>query len=225
MNKKILIIDDELAIRKFLHASLTHAGYQVVEASTATEGVNQLIGQRPDLLILDLGLPDLDGYDFICKIREWSAVPIMVLTVKNDEENKVKVLDAGADDYLTKPFGVPELLARIRLALRHSDKEPEDNIFTSGALTVDFNAHQVSVNGQEVHLTVTEYAILKILIKHAGKVVTHRQLLKEIWGPNSVEHTQYLRVYVGHLRKKIESNLQNKFIITEPGVGYRFVGA
>lgn len=220
---KILIIDDELAIRKFLRVSLEGEGYLVSESVTAKDGIRDLIAIRPDVVILDLGLPDMDGIDVIKNVREWSNVPIIVLTVREDEESKVTALDLGADDYLTKPFSVPELMARIRVAERHST--PSDIVhFKSGPLEVDLTGRIVKVDGNDIHLTATEYDLLKLLIKHAGKVVTHRQLLKEIWGPNSVEHTQYLRVYMGHLRKKIETDkYTGTIIVTEPGVGYRLL--
>jgi two-component system KDP operon response regulator KdpE len=223
--KKILVIDDEPPIRKFLRVSLENEGYQVIEASTAKDGIRELIGTRPDVVILDLGLPDMGGLEVIAKVREWSKVPIVVLTVREDEETKVMALDAGADDYLTKPFGVPELMARLRVAERHSlGVAPNLATFRSGPLEVDLSGHVVKIQDKEVHLTSTEFAILKLLIKHAGKVVTHRQILQEIWGPHSVEHTQYLRVYLGHLRKKLESSATaEKIIATEPGVGYRLL--
>ncbi len=223
--KKALIIDDESAIRKFIRVSLEGQGCAVVEAETGKDGIREVVGTRPDIVILDLGLPDMDGSEVIKSIREWSSVPIIVLTVREDEESKVTALDLGADDYLTKPFGVPELLARMRAAERHSMPINADaKSFKSGRLEVDLVGHIVKVAGKEVHLTSTEYDLLKLLIKYAGKVVTHRQILKEIWGPNSVEHTQYLRVYMGHLRKKIESEKDSgKIIITEPCVGYRLM--
>lgn len=221
--KKILVIDDELAIRRFLRVSLERENYSVSEAESGQAGIQQVIAVRPDLVVLDLGLPDMSGQDVLQKVREWSQVPIIMLTVKDDDESKVKALDAGADDYLTKPFSAPELLARIRVAERHSTSVENNSTFKSGKLEVDLLAHVVRVSGKEVHLTSTEFDILKLLIKYAGKVVTHRQILKEVWGPNSVEHTQYLRVYLGQLRKKIELDGAHKVIITEPGVGYRLV--
>lgn len=223
--KKILVIEDETPIRKFLRVSFENEGCEVVEALTGKDGIREIISARPDVIILDLGLPDMDGLDVIRKVREWSKIPIIVLTVKEDEESKVRVLDAGADDYLIKPFSIPELMARLRVAERHANSTNNTpTLFTSGSLEVDFLGHIVRVSGQEIHLTATEYDILKLLIKHAGKVVTHRQILQEIWGPNAVEHKQYLRVYVGHLRKKIESGqVTEKFIVTEPGVGYRLL--
>ncbi len=223
--KRVLIIDDELAIRKFLRVSLESEGYSVFEAAAAKDGIRDLIASRPDVVILDLGLPDMDGIDVIKNVREWSNVPIIILTVREDEESKVTALDLGADDFLTKPFSVPELMARLRVAERHSMPSGADVVhFKSGPLDVDLAGRVVKVGGNEVHLTSTEFDLLKLLIKYAGKVVTHRQLLKEIWGPNSVDHTQYLRVYMGHLRKKIEAeNHAGKIIITEPGVGYRLL--
>jgi len=221
--KKILIIDDEAPIRKFLRLSLTTEGYTVIEAATGKDGIRELIASRAELVILDLGLPDLSGEEVLLKIREWSKVPVIVLTAKGDEESKVKVLDAGADDYLTKPFSVTELLARLRVAERHaSTQDPPSSIFQSGPLSVDLSGRIIKLSGKEIHLTATEYGILRLLIKNAGKVVTHRQILQEIWGPNSVEHTQYIRVYVGHLRKKLEpEEALTKLITTEAGVGYR----
>lgn len=224
-DKKILVVDDETAIRKFLRLSLENEGYQVVEAATAADGIRELIASRAEVMILDLGLPDREGYEVIQKVREWSKVPILVLTVKDDDESKVKALDLGADDYITKPFSIPELLARLRVAERHATVPLSNSaLFTSGPLEVDLAAHIVKVQGTEIHLTATEYDILKLLIKHAGKVVTHRQILQDVWGPNSVEHTQYLRVYMGQLRKKIESGPSSKkLLFTEPGVGYRLM--
>ncbi len=225
VGKKILVVDDEAAIRKFLRISLENEGYTFSEAANAADGIRELIATKPDLMILDLGLPDREGFEVIEKVREWSKIPIVVLTVKEDEESKVKALDLGADDYLTKPFSVPELMARIRVAERHTHTtNAHTSLFQSGSLQVDLEAHLVKLNGKEIHLTATEYNILKLLIKHVGKVVTHRQILQEIWGPNSVEHTQYLRVYMGQLRKKIEGDPHlKKLILTEPGVGYRLL--
>lgn len=220
--KKILVIDDELAIRRFLRVSLERESYAVLEAETGQTGIQQVIATRPDLVVLDLGLPDMSGQEVLQKVREWSKVPIIMLTVKDDDESKVKALDAGADDYLTKPFSAPELMARIRVAERHNTSAESAATFKSGKLEVDLLGHVVKVAGKEVHLTSTEFDILKLLIKYAGKVVTHRQILKEVWGPNSVEHTQYLRVYMGQLRKKIEEE-GRQIIVTEPGVGYRLV--
>lgn len=223
--QKILVIDDEASIRKFLRVTLENEKYEVIDAKTGKDGIRELIASRAELVILDLGLPDLNGEEVIVKIREWSQVPIIVLTAKDEEESKVKVLDSGADDYLTKPFSVTELMARIRVAERHiwSGETPE-SVFKSGLVEVDLASRIAKVSGQEVRLTATEYDLLKLLIKYAGRVVTHRQILKEVWGPNAVEHTQYLRVYMGHLRKKLEPAADSpKMIINEPGIGYRLI--
>jgi two-component system KDP operon response regulator KdpE len=219
---KILCIDDEAAIRKLLRISLESNGYQVADAATAADGLREAVSYKPDVIILDLGLPDMGGDEFIRRLREWSTVPIIVLTVRESETDKVRVLDAGADDYLTKPFSAAELLARIRVALRHAHPGEESAVFVSGALQVDFAARIVTVNGKEVHLTATEYGLLIMLARHAGKVVTHAQILREVWGPGSEEQRHYLRVYFGQLRKKLEGEGRStKFILTEPGIGYR----
>lgn len=222
--KHVLVIDDESSIRKFLRISLEAQSFEVSEAESAREGIKCLAQKNPDLVILDLGLPDFGGQEVIREVREWSEVPIIVLTVQDSEEEKVMALDSGADDYLTKPFGVPELMARIRVALRHSQKSPVEAHFQSGVFSMDFAAHTVKVDGIEIKLTATEFSLLAVLVKNSGKVVTHRMLLKEVWGPNSVEHTQYLRVYLGQIRKKLQvhDNLP-EFIATEAGVGYRFL--
>ncbi len=220
---KILVVDDEAAIRKFLRVSLEAQGFKVVEAVSGKEGLTQAVASRPDLIILDLGLPDIEGFEVLGSLREWSKVPVIVLTVRDDEEDKVRALDGGADDYLTKPFSVPELLARIRVAERHRLPASESPLFQSGDLEVDLSSRSVKVRGKEVRLTATEWEILRLLVEHAGKAVTHRQILKQVWGPNAVEHTQYLRVYVGHLRKKLEQATDQAFIRTEPGVGYRLL--
>lgn len=220
--KRILVIDDEQAIRRLLKVSLEPEGYMVMEAKTGEEGIQQAASQRPELILLDLGLPDLNGAQVLKRIREWSQVPILILTVQDSEEDKVALLDLGADDYLTKPFSVPELMARIRVLERHVKTGQSDPVFKSGDLEIDMSAHVVRVKGEEVKLTSTEYDFLKVLALNAGKVVTQRQILKEVWGPNSVEHTHYLRIYAAQLRKKIEENSSEpKWILTEPGVGYR----
>ncbi|MGZ3742514.1 MAG: response regulator [Pseudobdellovibrionaceae bacterium] len=226
--KRILVVDDESSIRKFLKISLESNQFEVEEASSGQEAIQQMIARKPDLMILDLGLPDLDGQKVIIKIREWSQIPIIVLTVQDSEDEKVQALDSGADDYLTKPFSVPELMARIRVVLRRGPTATDEMVFKSGEFEMDFNAHMVRISGSEVKLTATEYSLLQVLVKNAGKVVTHRMLLKEIWGPNAVEHTQYLRVYMGQIRKKFHEKMGVKedapeFITTEAGVGYRFV--
>jgi two-component system, OmpR family, KDP operon response regulator KdpE len=222
---KILIVEDELEIRRFLRASLVTHGYRLIESETAQDGLNQLADEHPDLVLLDLGLPDSDGLSVIGKIRGWSQVPIVVLSARGCESDKIKALDAGADDYLTKPFGVGELLARIRVALRHAEGSqdgPSQPIFTLRTLRVDLERRQVFVADREVHLTPIEYRMLTTLIKYAGRVVTHRQLLKQVWGPDSVFETHYLRVYMTHLRRKIEPEpARPQFLLTDPGIGYR----
>lgn len=222
---KILVVEDEVSIRRFLKVSLESNSFDVIEAVNGQEGISMAGSYRPDVIILDIGLPDIDGFGVIKQLREWSSTPIIVLTVHDQEEDKVRALDLGADDYLTKPFGVPELLARIRVVLRRlSSEEGQNPIFSSGPFEMDRSAHVVRVSGKEVHLTSTEYDLLATLVKHAGKVVTHRMLLKEVWGPNSVEHVQYLRVYMGQIRKKLKLASNNvELISTEPGVGYRFL--
>jgi len=223
-SKSILVVDDEASIRKFLRISLEAQQFEVVEAASGQLGIQAVVGKKPDLVILDLGLTDMSGQDVITKVREWSQVPIIVLTVQDSEEDKVQALDAGADDYLTKPFSVPELMARIRVALRHVQPSPQVAVFQCGEFEMDFAGHIVKVNGAEVKLTATEFSLLQVLVKNAGKVVTHRMLLKEVWGPNSVEHTQYLRVYMGQIRKKLQAREDNsELIATEAGVGYRFL--
>jgi two-component system, OmpR family, KDP operon response regulator KdpE len=219
---KILIVDDEAAIRRLLKVSLNSQGYTIVEASGGREGIEQTAMSHPDLIILDLGLPDMDGLRVLKSIREWSQVPVIVLTVRDSEIDKVALLDAGANDYITKPFGVPELLARIRVALRLSQSTGEEAVFKSGLLEIDFAAHVVKLKGEEVKLTDTEYRLLSLLAKNAGKLLTQRQILKEIWGISAIEHTHYLRIYVAQLRHKLEKDPSRpKMIITEPGVGYR----
>lgn len=223
---KVLLIEDEGSIRRFLKISLESASYQVVEAASGAEGLSLAASHKPDAIILDIGLPDTTGFDLIPKLREWFSRPILVLTVQDQEEEKVKALDLGADDYLTKPFGVPELLARLRASIRRfkSETEPTEPLFRVGNLELDRAAHIVKVLGQAIHLTSTEYDLLSVLAKHAGKVVTHRMLLNEVWGPNSVEHVQYLRVYMGQIRKKLKvDDTQSEIIRTEPGVGYRLL--
>lgn len=222
---KILLIEDESTIRRFLKVSLESNSYEVLEAVNGKEGVSMAGSYVPDVILLDIGLPDIDGFTIIKQLREWTKTPIIVLTVQDREEEKVKALDMGADDYLTKPFGVPELLARIRVVIRRSSSEEEKSpVFRSGPFEMDRAAHVVRLSGNEVHLTSTEYDLLAVLVKHAGKVVTHRMLLKDVWGPNSVEHVQYLRVYMGQIRKKLKLPSGSvELISTEPGVGYRFI--
>lgn len=219
---KILIIDDEAAIRRLLKVSLKSQGYSIVEAVSGKEGIEQTAMSHPDLVILDLGLPDMDGLKVLKAIREWSQVPVIVLTVRDSEIDKVSLLDFGANDYITKPFGVPELLARIRVALRSTQSSGDEAAFKSGALEMDFGAHVVKLNGVEIKLTDTEYRLFSLLAKNAGKLLTQRQLLKDIWGISAIEHTHYLRIYIAQLRHKLEKDPSRpQMIITEPGVGYR----
>ena len=218
---KILVIDDEKSIRKLLDLSLTAEGYNIELAKTAKEGLAQLNNFRPDIVILDLGLPDLPGEEVVKKIRERTATPVIVLTVKDSDQGKVSLLDAGADDYLTKPFNVGELAARIRVALRHSLNLKEEPVYVRGPLKIDFNLRSVEVKGEALKLTNTEFDLLKMLVRSVGKIVTQKQLLTEIWGPESVEQSHYLRIYFSQLRKKLEKYKLSNIIITEPGVGYR----
>jgi two-component system, OmpR family, KDP operon response regulator KdpE len=219
----ILVIEDEAQMRRFLRASLTNSGYQLIEAETAEQGLAQAAAQNPDLILLDLGLPDLDGLVVTERLRQWAKMPIIVISARGQEQDKIKALDAGADDYLTKPFGIGELLARVRVALRHAAKtESGETEFTLGELKVDLGRRQVTLGSEEVHLTPIEYRLLTTLVKYAGRVLTHRQLLREVWGPNASEQTQYLRVYMGQLRHKLEQNPSRpRYLLTEPGVGYR----
>ena len=223
---RILIIEDEPEIRRFLRVSLGAHQMQVTEAATGQDGLREATSQPPDVVLLDLGLPDITGFDVIAQLRGWSSVPIVVLSARGQESDKIAALDAGADDYLTKPFGVGELLARIRVALRHAvgrDGEGQAALFEAGNLKVDLAKRQVHVAGVEIHLTPTEYRLLTTLIQHAGKVITHRQLLREVWGPDSSQETHYLRVYVNQLRKKLgDDAAQPRLILTEPAIGYRF---
>jgi two-component system, OmpR family, KDP operon response regulator KdpE len=221
----ILVIEDDPQIRRFLRTTLTSNDYRVLEAPTAHEGLRQVSVQHPDLIILDLGLPDLDGLDVTNQLREWSKTPIIVLSVRDKERDKIAALDAGADDYLTKPFGAGELLARIRVALRHAIhavQGTDDPIFAVDKLRVDLANRQVFYGESEVHLTPMEYKLLTTLIRHAGKVVTQRQLLKEVWGPAYLTEGHYLRIYMGQLRHKLETDPAHpRYLLTEPGVGYR----
>lgn len=223
MNTKILVVDDETSIRKFLKVSLEASGFEVTEAQTGSEALQKVIEARPSLLILDHGLPDMSGIDVLKKLREWSSVPVIFLTVRDADEDKVLALDNGADDYLTKPFSLPELTARIRVALRHSKTEESEPILSFGKLSLNQSTHKTSYNGVELKLTSTEYDLLKLLLKNGEKLVPHRMILKEIWGPNSVEHNHYLRVYFGQIRKKLDQIEPHagEIIENESGVGYR----
>ncbi|MFO1057744.1 MAG: response regulator [Dongiaceae bacterium] len=220
---RVLIVDDEPQIRRFLRASLSAHGYETVEAASGAEAIRQAAALSPAVIILDLGLPDMEGMEVIRRLREWTQTPIVVLSVRAREADKIAALDLGADDYLTKPFGMGELLARIRTALRHRLQEGgEAPLFRSGRLTVDLVKRLVTLDGQEVRLSPKEYDLLRLLVQHAGRVVTHQQLLREVWGPAQVRETQYLRVYIGQLRAKLEADpSQPRLILTEPGVGYR----
>ena len=219
---RVLIVDDEHAIRRFLRASLAAHGYAVYEAATGEEALQAVITARPDIVILDLGLPDIDGLEVTRRLREWSAMPVMILSVRNDEAEKIQALDAGADDYLTKPFGVGELLARLRVALRHRTPESGDATMTAGELAIDVSRRLVTLGGEQVQLTPTEYDLLRVLMTHAGKVLTHRQLLREVWGAAYEAETHLLRVNISNLRRKIEPEpARPHFILNEPGVGYR----
>jgi len=220
----VLLIEDEPQMRRFLRAALGNQEYELVEAATAREGLAQAAGRNPDLILLDLGLPDADGLDVTRQIREWSRTPIIVISARGQERDKVAALDAGADDYLTKPFGVGELLARMRVALRHAQttEGSGESVFEGGGVRVDLARRQVFRGQEEVHLTPLEYKLLVALVRHPGKVLTHRQLLKEVWGPNAVDQTHYLRVYMTQLRHKLEADpTQPRLLQTEPGVGYR----
>jgi two-component system, OmpR family, KDP operon response regulator KdpE len=222
---RVLLVEDELPIRKFVGAALENANFQLDEVSTAKQALQHAAQQPPDVLILDLGLPDMDGQDVIRKLREWMTAPIIILSARDQDQQKITALDNGADDYLTKPFSTGELLARIRVALRHSDRvggEAGNTIYESAGLKVDLAARRVFVAGREVHLTPIEYKILSTLIRHAGKVLTHRQLLKEVWGPDQVHETHYLRVFMANLRRKVEPDpARPRYLLTEQGVGYR----
>jgi two-component system KDP operon response regulator KdpE len=220
----VLLIEDEPQMRRFLRAALGDQEYHLVEASTAREGLAQAAGRNPEIILLDLGLPDADGLDVTRRIREWSSAPIIVISARGQERDKVAALDAGADDYLTKPFGVGELLARMRVALRHANHAAgaEEPIFELDGLKVDQGNRRVYRDGAEVHLTPLEYKLLITLVRHAGKVLTHRHLLKEVWGINAINHTHYLRVYITQLRHKLEADpTQPRLLLTETGVGYR----
>lgn len=220
----VLVIDDEVQIRRLLKISLEAAGYKVFEAANGQEGLSEAALRRPDVVVLDLGLPDVDGVTVLKRLREWSQVPVVVLSVRDREDEKVAALDNGADDYLTKPFGTGELLARLRVAQRHARPAADAPVFKAGRLEVDTTARLVKVNGQPVKLTATEYALLQLFVRHAGKVLTHRQILKEVWGPTYTEQTHYLRVYMTHLREKIEANpSEPELLVTESGIGYRLV--
>jgi two-component system KDP operon response regulator KdpE len=221
----LLVVEDEPQMRRFLRTSLANHGYRVVEATSGEEALTLARSHNPELVLLDLGLPDKDGLDVARKLREWMTAPIIVVSARGQEDDKVKALDEGADDYLTKPFGTGELMARIRVALRHAARAgvpTTEPVLTVGDVVLDLDKRTVAVAGAEVHLTPIEYKLLVVLMKNAGKVLTHRQLLKDVWGPSYATQTQYLRVYMTQLRHKLERDAARpKYLVTEPGVGYR----
>lgn len=221
----VLLIEDELPMRRLLRAAFSNGPYELIEAASARDGLAQAASRNPDLVLLDLGLPDGDGIEVTRRLREWSTRPIIVLSARGQERDKVSALDAGADDYLTKPFSVPELMARMRVALRHATRTggvPEEPVFACGDLVIDRGRRRVTMRGEEVHLTPTEYRLLLTLARYAGRVLTHRQLLREVWGPGRVGQDHYLRVYMAQLRAKLERDpARPEYFRTEPGVGYR----
>ena len=218
----VLVVDDEPQIRRLLTVTLEANAYQVLAAATGQEGLALAAQHQPAVVVLDLGLPELSGLEVLRRLREWSNVPVVILSVQDAEADKVSALDSGADDYVTKPFNTAELLARLRVALRHAEKKPEPAVFQCGHLVVDLASRRVTANRREVSLTATEYNLLRLFVRHAGKVLTHRQILREVWGPNAENQTHYLRVYVAHLRDKLEAEPSRpQLIMTEPGVGYR----
>src|SRR5438552_5485270 len=224
MRPLALIIDDEVQVRRLLRVALEAENYRVHEAENGQQGLVEIANCKPAVILLDLGLPDLDGLEVLRRLREWSEAPVIVLSVRDDDQSKVAVLDAGAEDYVTKPFSTPELLARLRAAQRKTRPEEEVSVFKSGDLIVDLTARVVKRGSHEIKLTATEYALLRLFVRHPGRVLTHRHILREIWGPKSEEHRQYLRVYVTHLRQKIESDPASPTLIkTQPGIGYRLV--
>jgi two-component system KDP operon response regulator KdpE len=221
----VFVVEDESQMRRFLRATLVNHGYRVWETASGQEALRDASTRNPDIILLDLGLPDVDGVEVTRRLREWSTVPVVVLSARDQEEDKIQALDAGADDYLTKPFGAGEMLARIRVALRHAAQKgdpPGDGLFRAGDLQVDLARRRVTVAEREVHLTPTEYKLLSVLLRFGGKVITHRQLLKEVWGPAYGEQTNYLRVFMAQLRHKLEADpARPRYLLTEPGVGYR----
>ena len=221
----ILIVEDEKEIRRFVRTALESEGLRVFESETLQRGLIEAGTRKPDLIILDLGLPDGDGLNYIRDLRQWSAIPVIVLSARNAEEDKIAALDAGADDYLSKPFGIGELQARLRVALRrHGSASQSDPLITFSDVRVDLVARRIQRGEEEIHLTPIEFRLLAVLIGHHGKVLTQRQLLREVWGPNAVEHSHYLRIYMGHLRQKLENDpARPRHFITETGIGYRFM--
>jgi two-component system KDP operon response regulator KdpE len=223
----VLLVDDEPPIRRLLRTALAAHDYRFIEATTGEDGLQQAATRQPDLIILDLGLPDIDGVQVIRRLREWTTTPIIVLSARGQERDKIEALEAGADDYVSKPFGVGELVARLRAAWRRVTRgtHPDEPVFTIGSLKVDQAHRRVFAGEREVHLTPIEYRLLTTLVRHAGKVVTHDQLLKEVWGPPYVGQSHYVRVYMAQLRRKLEENpARPRYLLTEPGVGYRLAG-
>lgn len=221
---KILVIDDEVPIRRLLRVTLEGAGFEVAEAESGPLGLQEIAYQSPDGIVLDLGLPDLSGNEVLKRLREWSKVPVVVLSVRSREDDKIEALEAGADDYLTKPFSGRELIARVRAILRRSQDEPEAAVVRFGEIEIDQASRLVRRAGAEVHLTAKEYGLLRLLVQHRGKVVTHAQILREIWGPNAQENTHYLRVFMTHLRQKLERDPANpRHLRTDSGIGYRLI--
>jgi two-component system KDP operon response regulator KdpE len=222
---EVVVIDDELQIRRLLRVTLESGGFSVRDCDCGQVGLGEIAFRRPDVVVLDLGLPDISGVDVLKRLREWTQVPILILSVRDREDDKVAALDAGADDYLTKPFNARELLARLRVMLRHSKPDDGISVVRFGAVEVDLSRKAVTKAGAPVALTAKEYALLRLLVTHRGKVLTHRQLLRDIWGPSAEEQTHYLRVYVDRLRRKLEEDQKRpKLFKTIPGVGYRFEG-
>jgi two-component system KDP operon response regulator KdpE len=223
----VLLVEDELPIRRFLRPAVAAAGWRLIEAETGQGGILEASQSQPDVIVLDLGLPDIDGIQVVQRVREWSAVPIIILSARGQENDKIGALDAGADDYVQKPFSVGELVARIRVALRHAAGQinpPADSKIVAGDITLDLHRRIVTKGGQELHLTPLEYKLLATLARHAGMVMTHRQLLREVWGPGHAEDSTYLRMFVRQLRQKLEAEpARPKYLLTETGVGYRFV--
>ena len=223
MNPVALIIDDEAPIRRLLRVILEAAGYTVLEAAGGQQGLAEVAMRRPQVVVLDLGLPDLDGLTVLRRLREWSEVPVLILSVREDESDKVAALDAGADDYVTKPFSTAELVARLRAAQRRARPPETEHVYTAHGLRVDLAAQTVHRGGELVKLTATEYALLRLFVRHAGRILTHPQILREVWGPHAEEFRQYLRVYITHVRQKIEPDPSTPVLIkTEPRIGYRF---
>lgn len=219
---RVLVVDDERAIRRFLRGALTAHGYAVSEAATGQEGLNVVMSNRPDLVILDLGLPDLEGVEIVRQLREWSQIPIIILSVREGDSDKVAALDAGADDYLSKPFSVDELMARLRAALRRAIQSSAEPVFTTGELMVNLAQRVVKVGEDEVQLTPIEYDLLKLMVTHAGRVLTHRQIFQQVWGQDLASNIHLLRVNISNLRRKVEPDpTRPRYILTEPGVGYR----